>query len=86
MQIHSNKINTILWLSLLALMFVNYWFAEKSGMYSLIILLIILAVIIIKFIGIGFIYMELKSAHINWKILFIGFIIFFSLIIGVIAI
>jgi hypothetical protein len=44
-------------------------------------LLFIMGITIIKFTSIGLQFVELKHSHPFWKIIFIGFILFFSIMV-----
>lgn len=72
------------WFGLIALTLLSYFFSEKwlSGMQLAIAIMLI---IVIKFIAIGFQFMELKNADHGWKLLFISFIGLFSVIVLIIS-
>jgi heme/copper-type cytochrome/quinol oxidase subunit 4 len=79
-----NKKNTILWVVLMLLMLFNFWLAEMSPVTGKWTLLVILAVTLIKFLGVAFRFMELKEANIRWKAIFIVFILVFTGLAGLI--
>jgi len=79
-----NKKNTILWVVLMLLMLFNFWLAEMSPVTGKWTLLVILAVTLVKFLGVAFRFMELKEANIRWKAIFIVFILVFTGLAGLI--
>jgi len=79
-----NKKNTITWIVLMILMLFNFWLAELNPNYVKYTLAVILFITLIKFLGVAFRFMDLKDAHKGWKTLFVGFIITFVIIIGLV--
>ena len=75
MRTSNNFLNTLLWLCMLALAILVFWIAEGSDINSGLVTLLILGVALVKFLGIGFQFMELKNAHLTWKVLFSIFIL-----------
>jgi len=69
----TNKTNTILWIALIVLISLSYFFSEKHIQSAAI---IIAFVSIVKFLSVGYQFMETKHAHNFWK----GLLIFFSLV------
>jgi len=74
-------IYTLIFLILLTL--VSALFAEKSGSIKYMYLTVLL-LSAIKFLLVAFQFMELKKAHIFWKILLISYLSIFILIVGII--
>ena len=74
------KSNIITWVLLIALTVAAYIFSE-GNLSGNTLVLFIMGITIIKFTGIGFQYVELKHAHTIWKVLFIGFILAFSVLV-----
>ena len=67
---------TITWIILIVLIISS---ALVSGMNNTYVSLIILLLSAIKFSGIAFQFMELKKAHVFWKVLIVAFIVCFAL-------
>ncbi|MCP4457658.1 MAG: hypothetical protein GY816_06480 [Cytophagales bacterium] len=68
------KANQFTWIGLVTLTLLTFYFSESS--YSGRNLAIIaMGIATIKFLGIGFQFMEIKNANISWKILLSGLII-----------
>jgi len=76
--------NLIVWIALIALTLVTFYSSESYFSGNTLVF-VIMAIVIVKFLGIGFQYIELKDAHPVWKVLFTGFILLFSLMVVVIA-
>ena len=74
------KSNIITWILLIALTVAAYMFSE-GNLSGNTLVLFIMAITIIKFTSIGFQFVELKHAHMAWKVLFIGFILLFSVLV-----
>lgn len=68
------------WLGLILLTLLSYFFSENilSGIQ---LAAVIMGIVVIKFIAIGFQFMELKNANTTWKVLFGGFIVLFALLV-----
>lgn len=66
------------WAFLLILTISAALFSNMSGKYVVYILLFLAA---LKFISVAFQFMELKKAHIFWKIMILSFLVAFILII-----
>jgi len=71
------KANIITWVLLIALTVAAYLFSE-GNLSGNTLVFFIMTITIVKFISIGLQFVELKKAHTLWKVLFIGFILFFS--------
>ena len=80
-----NKSNIITWILLIVLTVAAYMFSE-GNLSGNTLVLFIMGITIIKFSSIGLQFVELKHAHIVWKVLFIGFILFFSVLINCLTI
>ena len=74
------KSNIITWVLLIALTVASYLFSE-GNLSGNSLVLFIMGITIIKFTGIGFQFVELKHAHTAWKVLFVGFILAFSVLV-----
>ena len=61
----TNKTNTILWLALILMITLSYFFSEKHIQNAAI---FIGVASVIKFLSVGFQFMETKHAHNFWKI------------------
>ena len=70
------KLNLGLWITLVVLIVISSLFAENKSAFIIPTLVTISA---IKFLGVGFQFMEVKHAHIFWKILLFIFTLVFSL-------
>lgn len=66
---------TLTWIILVALTLISAFFAQWGGAYTV---LIILALSALKFIGIAFQFMEIKKAHVFWKVIIIAFVLIFA--------
>ena len=71
------KSNIITWVLLIALTVASYLFSEGNLSGNKLVLFI-MSITIVKFISIGLQFVELKHAHTIWKVMFIGFILAFS--------
>lgn len=71
-----HKTATITWIVLLVLTLAAALFSKLESHY---IILIILSLAALKFLGITFQFMEMKKAHIFWKVIIIGFLALFVL-------
>ena len=74
------KANIITWVLLIALTVAAYLFSE-GNLSGNTLVLFIMGITIIKFTSIGMQFVELRHAHMAWKVLFIGFIVFFSVMV-----
>ncbi len=75
---NSFRINTITWILLVLLTLFGFFMAESSGFASkMLVFGLILIATVIKFLSVGFQFLELKEAHIAWRILFVLFILLF---------
>lgn len=72
--------NIFTWAALVALTLISFYFSESS-FTGFQLALVIMGIVFIKFVGIGFQFMELKDANTGWKVLFVGFIFIFSLLV-----
>lgn len=71
-----NKTVLTTWILLLILTVTSAIFANVKGTY---ITFILLGFAVLKFIGVAFLFMELKKAHPFWKIALISFLFVFIL-------
>lgn len=62
----TTKTNTIVWIALIILISLSYFFAEKGLENAT---LLIASASVIKFISVGFQFMEAKKANIIWQFL-----------------
>jgi cytochrome c oxidase subunit IV len=74
------KSNIIVWVGLVAFTLLTFY-ASESLFSGTQLVLILMGIVMVKFLGIGFQFIELKNAHTAWKVLFTGFILFFSLLV-----
>ncbi len=77
--------NLLIWITLAALTLAGYYFAE-SWLPKRSLILLLLLITSVKFLGVGFQFMELKHAHSFWKTafltlltLYIGLVLSFQL-------
>tara|TARA_R110000868_G_scaffold147888_1_gene369509 strand:+ start:928 stop:1164 length:237 start_codon:yes stop_codon:yes gene_type:complete len=70
-----NKSATITWIILIVLTITSALVSKLESKYVVLIILILSA---LKFFGIAFQFMEIKKAHVFWKIIIIGFILLFG--------
>lgn len=77
------KSNIFVWVGLVAFTLLTFYSSEAifSGTQ---LALILMGIVVVKFTGIGYQFIELKHAHTVWKVLFVGFILFFSLLVVVV--
>ena len=66
------KLNTIIWIVLVVFICLSMLFSENGMSYSY---LLITALSIVKFLSVGFQFMEVKHAHIVWKLVSITFVL-----------
>jgi hypothetical protein len=78
------KGNLVLWFLLVLLTLITYYSSENY-FTGKILVAVLMGIVIIKFLGIGFQFIELKDAHPVWKVLFTGFILLFSLLVLIIS-
>jgi len=71
--------NTLTWVALI-LLTVTGFFLAGSAIPAKGMLIILLIISSIKFLGIGFQFIELKKAHNFWKVIFVGILLIFVLI------
>ena len=74
---NSLRINTITWIFLVLLTIFGFFMAEGSSLSKSIVLSLVLLTTAIKFLAVGFQFLDLKEAHIAWRILFVVFILSF---------
>jgi uncharacterized membrane protein len=63
------KLNTVALVSLIGIIMINYFLAESRPNFSI---LIICLLSLIKFFAVTFQFMEVKTAHIFWKVLVVA--------------
>jgi len=78
------KSNIITWILLIALTVAAYLFSE-GGLSGNKLILFIMGISIVKFTSIGLQFVELKYSHTFWKVTFVGFILFFAVMVYGIA-
>lgn len=71
------KLNTIIWVVLIALIVLSSIFAESNLTFSTI---IIIAFAVLKFLSVSFQFVEVKHAHIVWKVVIALFVVSYLLI------
>jgi len=76
------KKNLILWVALVILTLTNYLVSD-SNFSGVSLIVVIMLPTIIKFVGVGFQFMELNGAHKLWKTIFIGILSLFVILISV---
>jgi len=74
------KSNIILWVALVSLTLLTFYSSEDLFTGTNLVL-VLMSITIVKFLGIGFQYVELKDAAPVWKVLFTGFILLFSVLV-----
>ena len=74
------KSNLILWIALVLFTLLTFYSSEDlfSGTK---LTMVLMGIVIVKFFGIGFQYVELKNAAPLWKVLFTGFIFVFAILV-----
>ncbi len=77
-----NRSNIITWVGLVTFVLLTFYSSEVlfTGKQLAIVLM---GIVVVKFLGIGFQFIELKRAHTVWKLLFTGFILVFGLLVVV---
>lgn len=73
-----NKSAIITWVSLLILTILSVLFSNLEKKF---IVFLLLGLAILKFFGVVFQFMELKKAHVFWKVSILFFVLIFSLLI-----
>ena len=71
------KLNTIVWIALVILIVLSSIFSETEFKYSF---LLIVAFAIVKFLSVCFQFIEVKNAHLIWKIVTILFVLSYFII------
>lgn len=75
-----NKKDLTLWLGLIGLTLAAYFSSEATmGKSTLVFLL--LGITAVKFLGVGFQFMELKKAHRFWKVSFVSIFLLFAVLV-----
>lgn len=74
------RANVILWVALVLFTLLTFYFSEYQFSGTNLVL-VLMGIVIIKFLGIGFQYVELKDAAPVWKVLFTGFILLFAVLV-----
>lgn len=75
-----NKKNFLVWVVLIALTSMSYFSANSQWPAKTVVWSLLIATTI-KFMGVGFQFMELKNAHIFWKVSFVTiFLLYFSIV------
>jgi heme/copper-type cytochrome/quinol oxidase subunit 4 len=72
--------NKIVWISLIVLTIASF-LTSKEGLANKTTIITIVLLSSIKFLSIGFQFMELKHAHKFWKIFFSGIILFYMVVV-----
>ncbi|NOY49273.1 MAG: hypothetical protein GXO88_01705 [Chlorobi bacterium] len=75
-------LNEITWVLLVSLIFVSYTLTDINNESTRWVLPLILVLSMMKFIGVSFVFMEIKNANIAWKIILSVFITAFVSIIA----
>ena len=73
-----NKQNIITWTLLLVLTVIAGLVSGTSLTY---VIPLILLLAVLKFIGVAFNFMEMKKAHVFWKIILVSYLLIFCIII-----
>lgn len=83
---NSLRINTITWLLLVLLTIAGYFVSKVFSFdtRASAVALILLATII-KFLSVGFQFLDLKEANMAWRVIFVVFILMFSMVIFLFA-
>ncbi len=76
-----NKTEIITWIILLGLTITSALFSEIQSKYSVLIIVVFAA---LKFIGVAFQFMELKKAHVFWRVLLIAFLFIYTTLVLII--
>lgn len=79
-----SKKDLILWVVLITLTLVGY-FSSITEMEKMTLILSLLVVTIVKFIGVGFQFMELKKAHIFWKVSLVALLSVYVLLVFMVS-
>ena len=74
------RANIILWIALVLFTLLTFYFSEYQFSGTSLVL-VLMGIVIIKFLGIGFQYVELKDASPIWKVLFTGYILVFAVLV-----
>ncbi len=78
------KSNIFVWIGLVVFTLLTFYSSEQLFTGTQLVL-VLMGIVVIKFLGIGLQFIELKHAHTTWKVLFTGFILFFGLLVFVFA-
>jgi len=79
-----NKTNLLTWIGLVTFTLLTFYFSD-SAFSGKNLAIIVMGIAAIKFLGIGFQFMELKKANSAWKAIFIGFVVVLSSLVVVFA-
>ncbi len=80
----TEMLNTVSWILLVLLTLSGYLISEKSVTIGALPLLLILGATAIKYLTVGFQFLDLKHAHVGWRIIFSTLVFLFLLLIFVI--
>ena len=72
--------NFITWILLVALTLFGFYFSEGQST-GMVLALSLMGLTILKFTGIGFQFIELRHAHIFWRIIYLFYIFIFSILV-----
>lgn len=75
-----NRTDTLLWLLLIGLTLFAYFSAESNLSNSTLVLFLVGATSI-KFLGVGFQFMEMKKAHLFWKLAFVAMLLAYAIVV-----
>lgn len=76
--------NIFVWVGLVVFTLLTFYSSETL-FSSTQLALVLMGIVVVKFMGIGLQFIELKHAHIAWKVFFAGFILFFGFLVVVFA-
>jgi hypothetical protein len=74
------KANTVVWLILVVLTLLGFYFSEGQSTGT-VLAVSLMGMTILKFSGIGFQFIELRQAHVFWKIIYLLYILIFSILV-----
>ena len=70
-----DKTSTLTWIFLVVLTLITVLFSEMQGTHMVVLIMILAG---LKFLGVAFQFMELKRAHLFWKLLIVAYLVVFS--------
>ena len=77
----NERLNTITWIALTLLTVSGFLISDYSSSFGILSILLILGFTLAKYLAVGFQFLELKHAHLAWRIIFSVVVLAFLLVI-----